>query len=379
MDHPPVSVEPPLPSRPNGSEGVPQVLDGAVYLPAGKPVEAESEEFESLLRKHLPPEIAADVMGQWRGVSRHATRLQWIVSVVCLLTAFGLLFHFFPKTRFDGLKEHEGMEIRDLSGPLPFNSPYRSDCNKAEREYKEGKYDDVRQTLENSVNEIIRTKNRNADRVLYLYFDALRKLDNRGSSEAVSLLTDLIQQDPKTLRWRQFKFELSPKICRVLNYGQVYKAMSTPDGRERIDGYLNDVKYTRDHLNELKRKCSKAELERLRETLDIYRVKLLISCWLLKGYKAGKAALPDDEGDPGVDDREDALRIALKHDATSSCKDFWQARLFIAKTLCKQDDTGWKNRLKLNQTYWNGRYLLTKADLRNEIDYCNKRINGEEQ
>ena len=118
-----------VPSSP--ASGLPQVLDGAVYLPPGRQIETQSEEFDSLLRRHLPPDIAADVMGQWRGLSRHATRLQWAVSLACLLAAFGLLYYYFPNTRLENLKAHDGMEIRDLSSPLPLNSPYLAVYNDA--------------------------------------------------------------------------------------------------------------------------------------------------------------------------------------------------------------------------------------------------------
>ena len=378
MDHPPVSVEPPLPDRPNGSDGVPQVLDGVVYLPAGHSVEPESPEFESLLRKNLPAEILPDVLTNWRGVSARTTRLQWIVSVICLLAAFGLLYCFFPDTQFDDLKAYEGMEIRSIADPLPFNSPYRSVFHDAEREFAQGNSHAVCRILKNSVEEIIRTKNRKADRVLFLYFQAMQKIHKTGSGSggAVGLLQELIRQDPDNPNWLQFEIELDPRIRRLLNYDDVRREIITREGRSSIARYLDNARYALGRLDRLKAaaappKYSGAELERLKESLDIYRMKLLVACWLLEGYKAGKTGLPDNRDSPGVAEREAALKIALRR-GRSQCKDFWQARLFIAEMLCEQDNL-------FNDIYWNGSYRKTKAPLEQEIQDCRERLDGGEQ
>ena len=369
----------------------PQVMDGVVYLPAGRPVKPESEDFDQLLQQHLPPDIVADVIGQWHGVSRHASRLQWIVSLVCLLAAFGLLYLFFPKTGFDELKEHGGMEIRDLSGGLPLLSPYRSVYNAAFHEFSQENYHTVCQNLEKHVRNIIQTGDKTADKVLVLYFMAVRenqkvKSGSKGAGEAVRLLQKLINQNPHNPNWRQFEFVLNPRIRQVLDY-------------EKINETINDLKYNRnvknfiqrrldasnfalERLNDLRSttkstKFTGQEAERLQESLDLYEVKLLISKWLLKGYETGKTSLPDDEGDPGVREREDALILALKHQR-SNYRDFWKARLFIAKTLCKQDDIG-LNMFKLNKIFWKREKHSTKAPLIQEIKDCWERLNGGQQ
>ena len=91
-------------------------------------------------------------------------------------------------------------------------------------------------------------------------------------------------------------------------------------------------------------------------------MKLLLSAWLLKGFPK----LPDNENDPGVAEREDALRIAGKHEV-STCTDFWRARLFIAETLIKKDSL-------LNHIYWKGRYHTSKDALENEKQKCLARL-----
>ena len=72
------------------SGGVLRVLDGAVYLPEGETIAADSKEFDLMLRENLPPGIAVDVAAQWRGASRRTTRLQCLGTVLALLAA-GLL------------------------------------------------------------------------------------------------------------------------------------------------------------------------------------------------------------------------------------------------------------------------------------------------
>ena len=310
--------------------------------------------------------------------------MQWIVSLVCLLAAFGLLYYFFPKTGFDELKGHEGMIIRDLSDPLPVNSPYRSAFNEACQAYAKGNNHAVCRILEKSVREIIRTRDRKSDRVLGLYFKAVRKIqkDRPGSSKASGLLQELIRQDPDNPNWLEFDFDLNPRIRRVLDYEEVRKKVISPDGLIYLKRYPYDINYALERLARLRRttgspKYTKAEMAAKREFFDLCTVKLLLSSWLLKGYSDGKSVLPDNRDDPGVSEREKALRIAREH-RDSSCRDFWNARLFIAETLCEHDGFG-LNKFKLNEIYWNGAYRKSLDELKQEIRDCRERLNGGQQ
>ena len=96
-----------------------------------------------------------------------------------------------------------------------------------------------------------------------------------------------------------------------------------------------------------------------------------ISRWLLAGSAAGESSLPDNFGDPGVEDRETALQIAKKHEL-SSCEEFWRARRFIAEELCRQDSL-------FNHIYWNGQYLKTRELLIREVENCNRHLNRKER
>ena len=119
-----------------------KVLDGAVYLPEGRPLAADSPEFELLLRKYLPPEIAPDIVAQWRGESGKTTRLQWLVSWFLLFAAAGFLYYFFPKTRLDALRPMDNMKIVNLSPRLRSSSPYRGDYERAQEAFKKGNYNE---------------------------------------------------------------------------------------------------------------------------------------------------------------------------------------------------------------------------------------------
>jgi len=379
LENPPSRSDLPVSTVPDSA--LPQVIDGAVYLPVGHPVAADSEEFDQLLRRHLPPDISTDVMGQLHGISRQASRLQWIVSLVCLLAAFTLLYYFFPKTGFDELKEHGGMEIRDLSGPLPVNSPYRSVFDAACQEYSKGNNNTVCRILASSVEEIIRTGDRKSDRLLCLYFKAVRKNQKGGlgSAKAAGQLRQLILQDRDNPNWLEFDFDLNPRIRRVMNYEDVRRKLLSPESKVYFNRYPHDINYALSRLTELKRtagppKYTRAEMVTKREFFDLCNVKLLLSCWLLKGYSAGKNILPDNRDDPGVAEREKALQIALKH-RDSGFRDFWEARLFIAETLCEHDSFG-LNKLKLNEIYWNGAYRKSLDELKLEIRDCRERLNG---
>ncbi len=96
MDNTPVPADHSAAVPSTVSSALPQVLDDAVYLPAGRQIAAESEEFDSLLRRHLPAEILPDVLTNWRGVSARTSRLRLFAAVLFLLVSAALLYYFFP-------------------------------------------------------------------------------------------------------------------------------------------------------------------------------------------------------------------------------------------------------------------------------------------
>ena len=154
------------------------------------------------------------------------------------------------------------------------------------------------------------------------------------------------------------------------------KLQQDPNYRLMMRLHKHNVKIALKHLDHLRQitnsgKFSDAELRKYREDYDLFEVKLLLSLWLLEGNSTGNVTLPDNEFDPGVFEREKALRIAMKHE-NSACEDFWLARLFIAKTLISQDSL-------MNHIFWNGTYHTSKAALIQEIVNCEERLKGGNQ
>ena len=355
-----------------------RVLDGAVYLPEGKPVASDGPEFERLLRKYLPQEIAPDIVAQWRGETGKTTRLQWLISVSLLLAAAGFLYYFFPKTRLDAPRSMENMKIVNLSPRLRSNSPYRGDYERARESFKKGNYHDSARTLKSDVDNIIRAADRTADPVLILYFDSLMKIRDFdiGDSEAAAQLRVLQEYDPDNPAWAQFAFELNPRILSMRNYHQVSQNLRQPAYRKSLRSRLLDVDFALKQLRILRNlvnpaKLPEHELKQQREHFDLFEIQLRISRWLLVGSATGESSLPDNFGDPGVDDRETALRIAKKYEH-SACEDFWRARRFIAEELCRQDSL-------FNHIYWNGQYLKTRELLVREMENCDRHLNSKEQ
>ena len=358
---------------------VPRVMDGAVYLPAGRPVEPDSPEFEALLRKNLPPEIVPDVLTNWRGVSARTTRLQWLGAVLFLLASAAFLYYFFPPAVHEDLVPHGGMAIKDAFPSLPLSSPYRPLYLEAAECYRRGDHHKLCRLLAPAAEEIIRKQDRSAFSLVSLYFRSLRKLlkNTPGNTAAAILLTDLMKLEPDDPVWAQFYFEFSPRIQTMLDYEQVArKLQQDPDYRLKMRLHKNNVKIALKHLDHLRQitnsgKFSEAEIRKYQEDYDLFEVKLLLSMWLLEGVATGNVTLPDNEFDPGVFEREKALRIAMEHE-NSACKDFWQARLFIAKTLISQDSL-------MNHIYWNGTYHKSQAALIQEIDNCEERLKRRNQ
>lgn len=358
---------------------VPRVMDGAVYLPIGRPVEPESPEFEALLRKNLPPEIVPDVLTNWRGVSARTSRLQWLGAVLVLLASAAFLYYFFPPAVHEDLVPHGGMVIKEAFPSLPLSSPYRALYHEAAECYRRGDHHRLCRILKPAAEEIIRKQDRASVALVSLYFRSLRKLlkNTPGSTAAAVLLNDLMKMEPDEPAWAQFHFELSPRIRTMLDYEQVArKLQQNPDYRLMMRLHKNNVKIALKHLDHLRQitnsgKFTDAELKKYRADYDLFEVKLLLSMWLLEGNSTGNITLPDNEFDPGVFEREKALRIAMKHE-NSPCEDFWRARLFIAKTLISQDSL-------TNHIYWNGSYHKSKAALEQEINNCEERLKGRNQ
>ena len=358
---------------------VPKVMDGAVYLPVGRLVEPGSPDFEALLRKNLPPEVVPDVLTNWRGVSARTSRLQWLGAVLFLLASAAFLYYFFPPAVHEDLVPHGGMVIKDVFPSLPLSSPYRALYHEAAECYRRGDHHKLCRILKPAAEEIIRKQDRASFSLVSLYFRSLRKLlkNTPGNTAAALLLNDLMKMEPDEPAWAQFHFELSPRIRTMLDYGQVArKLQQDPDYRLLMPLHKNNVKIALKQLNHLRQitnsgKFSDAELRKYREDYDLFEMKLLLSMWLLEGVSTGNVSLPDNEFDLGVFEREKALRIAMKHEK-SSCKDFWQARLFIAKTLISQDSL-------MNHIYWNGMYHKSQAALIQEIDNCEERLKGRNQ
>ena len=353
---------------------LPRVSDGMVYLPVGKTIEPDSPEFEALLRKNLPPEMVPDVLTNWRGVSARTSRLQCFGAILFLIASAAFLYYFFPPAVHADLVPHGGMVIRDAFPVLPFSSPYRELFKEAGDCFSRGDHHALCRILKPAVEEIIRKRDRASFALVSLYFRSLRKLYEHtpGNTAAAVLLSDLMKQDPDDPAWAQYYFEFSPRIRNMLDYEQVSRQLREPDYRLRMRLHIHNAQIALKQLNNLRQitnrgKFTAAEIRKYQEDYDLFEVKLLLSLWLLKGFSTGSVSLPDNEYDPGVFEREKALRIAMKHE-NSSCKDFWQARRFIAKTLISQDSL-------LNHIYWNGRYHTSKDVLTREFQNCEQRLN----
>ena len=356
------------------ASALPRVTDGTVYLPAGQTVAPESPEFEVLLRKNLPPEILPDVLTNWRGVSARTSRLRLFAAILFLLASAALLYYLFPPAVHQDLVPHGGVMIRDRSEGLPFASAFRSLYRDAADGYDRGDYHTVCRRLKPAAEQIARAGDSKSYALVFLYFKALRQLhkSKSGDSHAAALLGDLMKNDPDNPAWAQFHFEFSPRICSVLDYERVARLLhQDPSFRSSIRLQLHNADIALKNLDNLRSitnpaKFSEAELKKYQEDYDLFEVKLRLSRWLLQGSAAGLPVLPDNEHDPGVFEREKALRIAMKHE-NSACEDFWRARLFLAKTLIDQDSP-------LNHIYWKGRYHTTRDALKREIQNCEQRL-----
>ena len=112
---------------------------------------------------------------------------------------------------------------------------------------------------------------------------------------------------------------------------------------------------------------------------NLYQLKYSLAClltarWMLEGGK-GKSVFPDDYGDPGVQSREEAMRICRETEdryrpvgkVKRELVEYLRLRKFIAETVMAQS----KN---INKYYWLGEIRFSNDHLKQEIMQVNARL-----
>ncbi|MBQ7651006.1 MAG: hypothetical protein IJS15_08600, partial [Victivallales bacterium] len=100
-----------------------------------------------------------------------------------------------------------------------------------------------------------------------------------------------------------------------------------------------------------------------KDNLNLIKAQLLTAAWLLKG---ADEKWPDDEGDPGVHEREQAYSIACKY---PNAKDFISLRIVILDKMITHSGI-------FNKYYFKGNVHYLNDELKNERDMLRNRMGG---
>lgn len=360
------------------SDKQPIVASGTSQLPENVKIKREllvREEDALEAEKAFPLHAAEAVDFANASAGRQHFRERFFPVIFGALALLAI-FYFFPKTEPPPV-EPPPVSPNDDTKVITKKSPYFDLYAKVEPMYKEGRFQECAKFLAPFLSEMIsKRENAENDRLLFIYFDSVLrgKPSSKSLAEARELITNLISVAPDDFKWKIFRVGISCEY--LLNYKKIHENLFL--GRHKKDyaklaaiteGWID---YIDRNLNRLKVSTlpEKEKLE-LRRQFEISKSKLLVALWMFRGGK-GLASFNDDKDDPGVTEREDALKIAKFYPDDIDCL---RIRLFIAETIKDNGGGFWKY---ANYYYWNGADNYKFDVLETEIKTLRGRINKAE-
>ncbi len=342
-------------------------------LPKGKVFPAGSQEQMQALARTVPEDIGLVLGAPPRPAGNSPAH---ILFAVLFFGAIALLcWHFFPRELPPPSPPDTISEIP--AERLPKADPFSELAIEAERLHQEGHFAECADRLKPHIQEWCRTAE--YPRLLWLFFDSVRKgtVPQGLRQDALAWARILMRGDPDTLAWTLFFLHLRAES--LLDYSQLHRSILTgnyaglPGRLAKARGVLREslpiatqaIRGRRRILRD--EKDAKLRQQHLEELLQLQEIKasLLTAQWMLDSGN-GTADFQDDEGDPGVAEREEALAITLQPAPGVSGKDipanFVQLRLFIAQIVHDQA-VGITNRF-----YWNRKTHYTRAELQQQME-----------
>lgn len=307
---------------------------------------------------------------------RRRSWLRLALSLILLVAVIAGVYFIFPKHHVVRKPITHLSSVEALPQELVTDPVYGESVKEAFASYISGDFTGcvmkLRPLLDNIFDDHL--TNRNASDALGLYLHSVR-IANVGYDirrEAKELLRKLAQQEPDRLLWHLELIHID--YNDILDYKRVF---------EHAGKRIVEWQYLLDRCNTVLMECRDLEkIQRQRiavvsddfkplfrhELAELLAIESAIytTKWILEGGK-GRDKLPDDEGDPGVSSRENALMIALYDDkdckkAKKSMREFYEIRNFIAETVKSQANG------MFNSYYWNGTKYSRITPLQREIN-----------
>ncbi|MBR0458713.1 MAG: hypothetical protein IJJ26_05720 [Victivallales bacterium] len=359
-------------------------------LPTGREVATGTSEELQVFAKTVPPDIAQVLTAP--PVADGHSPLQ-LIFAICFLFLLGVLvWHQFPRE----LPPPPPTPVVNTNGlpSVPRKDPLFALHQKANQLYSDNQYAECAELLNPHISDILKQQDHTHDRILAIFFDSVRKgvVPPSIRANAIASSQKKAEQNPDNIDWLLLSIHL--KAQHLIDYHSLYANLQRGEylengslGRQK---YFNDLRIVRQTLSRLSStiRARTTELDQRGDTRDkalkdllrlrLVEAKLLTAQWMLRGGQ-GSARFPDDDGDPGVYDRERALQLTrhpvpgFNDNSQNLSIDFLWLRLFLANTVYTQAEG------LFNQFLWNNRTHFSRSALKEEIERLSDRINEAEK
>ncbi len=301
------------------------VSGGEVYLPDSGTVKPGDEKFREVVAEVLPevaPSLSDNALGRSRGYSVAAVLL--ILVFLCIV--FVSLWHLVPHP--------EKLTCTAIGVPKPGQDIYRgrfgTEFGTANKQIDAEQFNAARKTLEPLVDALLKEGALTAedDNIFFTYFSLFDRLDwDDGARARLARLGELA---PDEYRWQLFDILSHPALTRRDGEFQ-----NPDDGKLNFNSVSIIVRLKK--IDFLRRRRPE-----LAQQLDLCKCYLDLNLWRLKNHEEKSATV-------GVEDREEALKIAKKYDHD---RDFLKVRRYIVVQMLNDSSGKFIGRYKFDDNIY---------------------------
>ena len=342
------------------------VVNNRVVLPKTRAVALESRKFHALLRRTVP-NVAPELIEALKARQDRPSRIQRLGLFVGLVAVFASVLCLWPRS----------MPLQDTSLTYEIASltsdTVDNEYKRLQKECKilmnQGEYTECVRRLKEPVAKIMEDPAlfRDNARLLSMYLECNKKTGGPSRSEALRRemlrLCRQAEEYGDSPEWKvyglYFQWARLKPSCDAFRRGNMAD-LKKKDDRQRLERNLAalDGEANRTYAILMQR----PDVKEFLVTLEKLRCEILIARWLVEGYPR----YPDDFGDAGVAFREEAYKIAKRHDNDVA---FLEMRLEIATRILNGDH--WYS---FNNYYFDGKKYWSAIPLENAIKEINNEI-----
>ena len=363
----------PAPNAPQATEQHPMVIEpgGNVTLPVKHEIAKGSDEFYEILAQNVPDELSSELQALVRHKHPRYSLVQVLMASITLVGLVSLAVWLFPKSTLVPPKYEDIKNIYVIvSGPW---EKLTRETDVLLEQHRPAECINLVKQHSDALETALATPTKEALLPLRHLFinlaNAFRQLPslNRNSSELLGKFMRWLKKaetvEPDEVVWPFLQIELQAKqILPSHKWGYKSYLANTENSHSQAQIYLllkqiDDIETRMKTFEDLGAEKSVVSLK----SLHLIQCMLLLRLWPLEGGRD----LPDDEGAPGVEAREKALKIALRYPEEM---EFLNIRAFILDTLVNGDNL-------FNRIYYNGKTSYSAKELKNELAHIRELLN----